>query len=207
MYCTDRGFDPGCSSFFLFRDSNKAYDTDYTELYVGDTILMGNLTLQAGLRYDQQTTKNTASSSPANPVLANPLSIPGEELQPWLPAIDFQGDNRELEWKSVSPRLGATLALGADKKTLLRAGYNHSDNPVTARDVTFNILAPGIVEDHLTLGFTYALQGGSEITMAYMHAFENSISGPSNNPNFPAGGTETLEMSESSLGIAWGKKF
>jgi hypothetical protein len=43
--------------------------------------------------------------------------------------------------------------------------------------------------------------------MAYMHAYSNSVSGPANNPNFPAGGTETLEMSENSLGIAWGKKF
>jgi long-chain fatty acid transport protein len=73
--------------------------------------------------------------------------------------------------------------------------------------VTFNILAPGVIEEHLTLGFTYALQGGSEITMAYMHAFKNSFSGPATNPYFNVGGTETLEMSEDSLGIAWGKKF
>jgi hypothetical protein len=47
----------------------------------------------------------------------------------------------------------------------------------------------------------------SEITMAYMHAFKKSVSGPAANPNFPVGGTETLTMSENSLGIAWGTKF
>jgi long-chain fatty acid transport protein len=73
--------------------------------------------------------------------------------------------------------------------------------------VTFNILAPGIVQDHATLGFTYALQDGSEITMAYMHAFKNSMSGPATNPYFNVGGTETISLSENSLGIAWGKKF
>jgi long-chain fatty acid transport protein len=89
----------------------------------------------------------------------------------------------------------------------LRAGYNHSDNPIQARDVTFNILAPGVVQDHLTLGFTYGVSKSSEITMAYMHAFENSVTGPANNPYFNVGGTETITLSEDSLGIAWGWKF
>lgn len=94
-----------------------------------------------------------------------------------------------------------------DSRLTLRAGYNHGDNPIRARDVTFNILAPGVVQDHITGGFTYVLQGGSEITMAYMHAFEKSVSGPANNPYFPVGGTETLTMSQNSLGIAWGWKY
>jgi long-chain fatty acid transport protein len=90
---------------------------------------------------------------------------------------------------------------------LLRAGYNKSDNPIQARDVTFNILAPGVIEEHVTLGFTYNVGKTTELTVAYMHAFENSVSGPANNPNFPVGGTETLTMSEDSLGIAFGWKF
>ena len=91
-----------------------------------------------------------------------------------------------------------------------RVGYNHSDNPILARDVTFNILAPGVVQDHLTLGFSYALSTDSEITMAYMHAFENSVTGSSlfNSLFGPgAGGNETIKMYENSLGIAWGTKF
>lgn len=103
------------------------------------------------------------------------------------------------------------LKLGVEyewsKQLTLRAGYNHSDNPIQARDVTFNILAPGVVQDHATVGFTYALAGGHEITMAYMHAFKKSVSGPANNPYFPVGGTETISLSENSLGIAWGRKF
>jgi long-chain fatty acid transport protein len=94
-----------------------------------------------------------------------------------------------------------------NSRLLLRAGYNLTDNPVKSRDVTFNILAPVVVEDHLTLGFTYALQGGSEITMAYMHAFKNSVTGPANNPYFNVAGTETISLSEDSIGISWGQKF
>lgn len=109
-------------------------------------------------------------------------------------------------WDDVNAfKLGIEYAW--DSRLTLRAGYNHSDNPIQARDVTFNILAPGIMQEHATLGFTYALQDGSEITMAYMHAFRKSMSGPAANPYFPVGGTETLSMKEDSLGIAWGKKF
>jgi long-chain fatty acid transport protein len=109
-------------------------------------------------------------------------------------------------WKDVGVfKLGVEYQW--NPQLLLRAGYNHTDNPVQARDVTFNILAPGIVTDHVTLGFTYSLSPKSELTMAYMHAFENSMSAPANNPYFPVGGTETITLSEDSLGIAWGWKY
>ena len=83
----------------------------------------------------------------------------------------------------------------------LRAGYNRSDNPILPRDITFNILAPGVVKDHLTLGFTYAMGTDSEITMAYMHAFENEVTGSGGTAGF------NLKMYQNSLGIAWGMKF
>jgi long-chain fatty acid transport protein len=93
----------------------------------------------------------------------------------------------------------------------VRAGYGKTDNPILARDVTFNILAPGVVKDHYTAGFTYMLDKSSEITMAYMHAAKTSVSGPSLfNALFPvpnAGGTEKIQMYENSFGIAWGMRF
>ncbi len=91
----------------------------------------------------------------------------------------------------------------------LRAGYNRSDNPIMSRDVSFNILAPGVIKDHLTLGFTYALDKDSEITMAYMHAFSNSVEGASFFNAFAPGmgGNEKIEMYQNSLGIAWGKRW
>jgi len=90
----------------------------------------------------------------------------------------------------------------------LRAGYSHNDNPITPQDVTFNILAPGVVQDHVTLGFTYKTKTGGELTMFYMHAFNNSVTGSSLfNIFVPPGasaGTETIEMHQNSLGIAYG---
>jgi hypothetical protein len=126
-----------CMQVLLSRDKNLAYAEKYTDLYAGDTILMGNLTLQAGLRYDGQKTRNTASAAPANPVIGSPITIAcgpiaiskgvctsAGFITTSLPALSYGGDSRDLKWTSLSPRIGLTYALGADKKTLLRAGYN-----------------------------------------------------------------------------------
>ncbi|MCX8005539.1 MAG: porin [Burkholderiaceae bacterium] len=86
----------------------------------------------------------------------------------------------------------------------LRAGYNRGDNPIQSRDVTFNILAPGVMKDHYTVGFTYALSPTSELNMAYMRAPKQSVSGPS---ILPSGGTERIEMHQNQLGISFGMRF
>jgi long-chain fatty acid transport protein len=94
---------------------------------------------------------------------------------------------------------------------MLRAGYSHNDNPIGAQDVTFNILAPGVIEDHVTLGFTYKTKSGGELTMAYMHGFNNSVTGSSLFNNFvgpgQSAGSETIKMYQDSIGIAYGWKF
>ena len=97
-----------------------------------------------------------------------------------------------------------------------RIGYNHSDNPIQARDVTFNILAPGVVQDHFTLGVTHPFgTSGSEISAAFMYAPPKSVTGNSlfspliqslgGPPN--AGGTETIHLGETQFGFAWSRKF
>jgi long-chain fatty acid transport protein len=85
----------------------------------------------------------------------------------------------------------------------LRAGYSHADAPMTAANVTFNILAPAVIEDHLTLGMTYSMDKDSDLTMSYTHAFENSITGA----NVMTYGTDTIKMNQNSIGIAYSKKF
>jgi long-chain fatty acid transport protein len=144
--------------------------------------------------------------------VGNPSNQPG--CAPAFPAGPGVGDgclgasaaSIGFGWDDVGAiKLG--IEYEYDSALTLRAGYNRSDNPIQARDVTFNILAPGVVQNHLTLGFTYNVDKSSEITMAYMHAFKNSVSGPATNPYFNVGGTETISLSEDSLGIAWGWKY
>lgn len=91
-----------------------------------------------------------------------------------------------------------------------RAGYNHGDNPISGSDVTFNILAPGVVQDHLTFGFTNTLQSGDEWSMSLMYAFKEEVSGASILPVFQGGspaGTETIDMYQWALGIQYSWKM
>ena len=60
----------------------------------------------------------------------------------------------------------------------MRGGYNHTDNPITPADVTFNILAPGVVKDQWSAGLSYKVDKTSEITAAFMYAQHNSVTGP-----------------------------
>jgi len=125
-----------------------------------------------------------------------------------------QANGPGFGWQNVDViKVGVQYALNS--ALTLRAGYNKTDNPIQAADVTFNILAPGVVQDHYTLGFTYALDKNSEITGAFMHAAKKSVSGTSLlSPLFQsmggpanAAGTEKIQMYENSLGVAWGMKF
>ncbi|MBI5108102.1 MAG: outer membrane protein transport protein [Rhodocyclales bacterium] len=115
--------------------------------------------------------------------------------------------DRGFGWSNVD-----VIKLGVEYKynnaVTVRAGYNHSKNPIQARDVTFNFLAPGVIKDHLTLGVTYNVSKDSELTLAYMHAFKNSVEGRSLFNDFGvAAGNDKIEMSQDSLGIAFGMKF
>lgn len=112
-------------------------------------------------------------------------------------------------WRDVDVfKLG--VAWQMNRQLTLRAGYNRGTNPIRSSDVTFNILAPGVMTNHYTAGFTYALSASDEITGAFMYAPRKSVSGPSlfNAVMGPgAGGTETIRMREFSIGIGWSRKF
>src|SRR4029077_2668918 len=121
--CTAAGLPATCQIAALTRASAKAYGEKYRDLYAGDTILMGNLTLQAGLRMDRQQTLNLPSTAAANPVIGTPLTLPcapgaslpctGGNFTGSLNTLTFNGDSRKLAWNTVTPRLGLTYALGA----------------------------------------------------------------------------------------------
>lgn len=112
-------------------------------------------------------------------------------------------------WSDVSViKLGVQWQ--ATPTMVLRAGYNQSTNPVKPENVTFNILAPGVIKQHYTLGGTYALSKDAEFTWAYMYAPKNTVTGPSMyNGMMPgaSGITETVRMSQQSLGVQYSWKF
>ncbi len=115
-------------------------------------------------------------------------------------------------WRNTTVyKLGASYAYSKD--LALRAGFSYNKQPIPASQTFFNILAPGVVENHLTLGTTWTLANRNELSVAYMHAFNVSVNGSASilptaaPPAGFGGGNANLHMYEDSLGIAYGIKF
>jgi long-chain fatty acid transport protein len=89
----------------------------------------------------------------------------------------------------------------------LRAGYATLKQPIPQNQTLLNILAPGVVEDHLTLGATWKMGTNGELTVMYMHAFEKEVNGQGSIPPGFGGGEANLRMSQDSLGVAYGWKY
>jgi hypothetical protein len=117
-------FYDGSALAALTRNAVPKFGSKYKDFYIGDTIPIGNLTVNVGGRYDWQSAKNFASSVPANPLVPD-----------ILPAVDYKGDAKSLEWNGFSPRLGATYVFGKDNRALVRGSYAHYLNQLGSSDV------------------------------------------------------------------------
>ena len=75
-----------------------------------------------------------------------------------------------------------------------RFGYSYGEQPIPSDDVLFNILAPGVMEQHITFGLTHRPDRGGEWNFSFMYAPENSVTGPSLFDQ-----TQTIELKMSQL--------
>ncbi|WP_407275691.1 OmpP1/FadL family transporter [Halothiobacillus sp. DCM-1] len=79
-------------------------------------------------------------------------------------------------WSNVNVvKLGAQWQMSPALQ--LRVGFNHGTNPVSSSDALFNTLAPGVVKNHYTAGFTYAIDKHQEISGAFMYAPTVTVDG------------------------------
>ncbi len=85
-----------------------------------------------------------------------------------------------------------------------RLGASFTNQPIPESEVLFNMIAPAVVETHLTFGFSKKLSDASAIDFAAMYAFEESVSGPS---SFDPSQTIELSMSQLQLSVGYTKNF
>jgi len=221
---TDNGYDSSTGWGVRLGWQGKVSDTVTLGAAYATKMSMGNFDKYRGLFAEQGSfdipenfnlgiaVKATASTTIAAdyqrinygkvPSIANPstqLGCPGTGCLGGSTGIGFG-------WSNINAfKIGVMHQY--DEQLTVSVGYDHSDNPVQPRDTTFNILAPGIVQDHFTAGMTYALDKSSEITVSYMHAMKKTVTGAPNAVYFNMGGTEEIHMYQDSLGIAYGMKF
>ena len=86
-----------------------------------------------------------------------------------------------------------------------RAGVSYGEQPIPDDQVMFNILAPGVMETHLTGGFTRQMGKNNELTMSFMYAPTKEVSGTA--PAALGGMPITIEMSQFEVEASWGWTF
>jgi hypothetical protein len=97
----------------IYRQGAGSNRTKYLDLYIGDTISKGRMTVDVGVRYDRQWGQALPSDTLSN-----------REFPDLVPGISFTGYDSPFTWNNVSPRAGITFALDESRKTILRASYS-----------------------------------------------------------------------------------
>lgn len=119
-------------------------------------------------------------------------------------------DGPGFGWRDVTAlKLAVSHQWSADLQ--LRAGIGHARQPVPAGETFFNILAPGVVQDHLTVGATRTF-GSGELSGFVAYAPGKTVNGshsipPGNPPGGFGGGNAHVRLKETILGLSFGWKL
>jgi long-chain fatty acid transport protein len=139
-----------------------------------------------------------------NPILPN-FGICATRMTPTSPSCLGGSDGIGFGWEDVTVyRIGYQWTTGND--WTWRVGFSTVDQPIPDSEVLFNILAPGVVEEHFTGGFSKDLGNNSALDVSFMYAPSVSVSGP--NPLEAPGAQEIeLEMKQFAASVNWSKRF
>ena len=97
------------------------------------------------------------------------------------------------------------IAYDATDKLTLRVGFNYSTQPIPENQTYFNILAPAVVQYHVTAGATWRFNHDWELSAFYAHAFEQTVNGSGNFFGPPT--NANLSMNQNTFGLALGWIF
>jgi long-chain fatty acid transport protein len=94
----------------------------------------------------------------------------------------------------------------SSKEWTWRAGYSFGTQPIPSSEVLFNILAPGVIQEHVTAGFTKAMTDNQDLNVAVTRALANTVNGP--NPlEAPGQQNIQLKMDQWQLAASYSWKF
>lgn len=94
------------------------------------------------------------------------------------------------------------------ERLTLRAGAAFNNNPVRGQDATINILAPGVIKQHFTLGARLGLAPASALDFSFVYAPTAHTRGIEITPAGPnPGHTIDLAMHQFEIGLGWSKRF
>jgi long-chain fatty acid transport protein len=112
-------------------------------------------------------------------------------------------DGAGFGWKDILAVKFGVMYSGVSEWDFM-AGYSYNENPIPDTEVLFNILAPAIIQNHITAGFTKHLGTQHEISLAFMYALDNSVTGA--NP-LEAPNQQTIEIAMKQWQVEIGYAF
>ncbi len=161
---------------------------DYSDLFAEDGGFDIPSSLKAGLSFmasedvrvnvDVEHTTYSDIASVGNPMI-NFGSCPTTGFGGMDPTACLGGANGAgFGWEDMTTyKVGLEWASGPSDT--YRFGYSYGEQPIQAADVLFNILAPGVMEQHFTFGWTHLRDNGGAWNVSIMYAPEHTVTGRS----------------------------
>jgi long-chain fatty acid transport protein len=141
--------------------------------------------------------------------IANPMDLVNNSpsLPNGTPNTNFQplGTNEGwgFGWEDMTiVKFGVMYEL--PQSWTLYGGYSYGKQPIPEAEVLFNILAPGVVDHHITLGLSKMFCNSQEVMIALMYAPAGSVKGI--NPLDPPS-QQTIELQMSQFQVEVGYAF
>ncbi len=133
-------------------------------------------------------------ASVGNPMLPNLMQAP-------LGADNGAG----FGWKNMTVyKFG--LEWKATDELTLRAGFATGKQPIPGSEVFMNILAPGVIEQHVTLGGSYLVSKGNKLNLSIIRGLSNTITG-ANPLEAPGQQKIALTMDQWDFELGWSFGF
>ena len=149
-------------------------------------------------------------------ILYSDVSSVGNGLESFVNGVKLGTDGGPgFGWRDMTIyKLGA--AVQVSKPLLLRIGYSYGRQPVPDNQTLFNILAPGVIEQHFTAGAQFNLGNGYELNLSYLFAPEKTVYGHNSIPNGTVldlppknfgGGEANIHLKEQTVGLSLAVRF
>jgi len=140
-------------------------------------------------------------------ILYSRVAAVGDSIAPLLQGVALGAEHGPgFGWRDLTVfKLGASMRVSPD--LVLRAGISHARQPVPNSQTFFNILAPGVVQDHLTAGATWAPSPRSEWSGFFAHGRGHSVEGSGSIPASFGGGNANVRLKETIVGLSYAWKI
>ncbi len=105
-----------------------------------------------------------------------------------------------FEWQDMTILKGG-LQYDAGAGWMVRTGYSYGKQPIPGQAALMNILAPGVIEHHVSAGFSKTVRGRHGIHLAVTRALSKSVAGPN---VLEAPGQQAIELTMDQWDVSFG---